>query len=31
MIDVLAEHGHAVAQSGQNTMWQFTGTVRASG
>jgi magnesium-protoporphyrin O-methyltransferase len=31
MIDVLAEHGHVAAQSGQNTMWQFTGTVRASG
>lgn len=31
MVDVLADHGLVAAQSGQNTMWQFTGTVRASG
>jgi hypothetical protein len=31
MVDILADHGHMAAQSGQNTMWQFTGTVRTPG
>jgi hypothetical protein len=31
MVDVLGGHGLIAAQSGQNTMWRFTGTVRAAG
>lgn len=30
MVGVLADHGLEVAQTGQNAMWQFTGTVRPS-
>ena len=29
MVDVLTNHGHLPVQTGQNALWQFTGTVRS--